>query len=96
MIATAMLLKPFKLTYAMIVPLPVMVVGWIAISTDVAGLLDDSASGVSHIAHIGGFLSITLIMYLLGGDDKTILKKGLLINGFSLLLYTIVAGLLTL
>jgi membrane associated rhomboid family serine protease len=84
LIATAILLKPFYLTYELIFPLPIMVVGWLAILADITGVLNPIEDGIGHFAHIGGFISIAILCFLLGIDEKEKLKKGLYINIASL------------
>ncbi len=86
LISTAILLNPFYLTYELIVPLPIMVSGWLAISADIAGILNPAEDGIGHFAHIGGFISIGLLMFLIGIDERSKLKKGLIIHFISLIL----------
>lgn len=80
LIATAILLDPFYLTYELIIPLPIMIAGWLGLYADIAGILNPAEDGIGHFAHIGGFLSIALLMYVIGIDDRSALKKGLIIN----------------
>jgi membrane associated rhomboid family serine protease len=84
LVSAAILLDPFYLTYELIIPLPVMVVGWIAIYGDISGVLNPVQDGIGHFAHIGGFFSIGLLMFLIGADERAKLKKGLMINILSL------------
>lgn len=65
LISTAILLDPFYFTYELIIPLPIMIVGWLAIFADILGILNPVESGIGHLAHIGGFISIALLMYFL-------------------------------
>lgn len=85
LVATAILINPFYITYELIIPLPIMVDGWMFILADFAGIISPAGDGVAHFAHIFGYLSITLIMFLLGGEERSKMKKGLLINLGSLL-----------
>ncbi len=78
-VATAVLLHPFTITYEAIIPLPMMFIGWIAIWADLTGIINPTADGIGHFAHLGGFLSIALLAFILG-EDKQKLWKGLLIN----------------
>lgn len=85
--AAAILVDPFYFTYELIVPLPVMVVGWITIYGDVTGLLSAAEDGIGHIAHLSGFISIALLLFLFSKqDDKKQLQKGFLINLISLII----------
>ncbi|MBS3110418.1 rhomboid family intramembrane serine protease [Candidatus Woesearchaeota archaeon] len=80
LVSVAILMDPFYLTYELIVPLPIMVVGWIAIYGDITGILNPAEDGIGHLAHVGGFLSVMATMFFLNFQDKAKLKKGLLIN----------------
>ena len=84
MVSTAILLNPFYLTYELIAPLPVMIVGWLTIYLDIIGVLNPAEDGIGHFAHLGGFLSIAVIAYFMGVDDKEQIKKGFWINVGSL------------
>ncbi len=86
LIAAAVLISPFTLTYELLIPIPIMVVGWFAIAADVTGVINPTEDGIGHFAHLGGFISIALLAYLLGEEDKGKLKKGLLINVCCLIL----------
>src|SRR3989344_12609 len=84
LVSTAILLSPFYLTYELLIPLPIMIVGWLTIYLDLIGVLNPSEDGIGHFAHLGGVISIAVITYFMGIDDKEQLKKGLLINVISL------------
>jgi membrane associated rhomboid family serine protease len=92
LISAAMLLDPFRVTYEMIIPLPVMVKAWIFLYMDVGGLLSGEIDGVSHIAHLCGFLSIAVLMYFLSSQDQRLMRVGLLINIVSFLLFVIIGA----
>ncbi len=77
LVSTAMLLDPFYITYELLIPMPVMLVGWLTLYADIIGLLGP-ADGIGHLAHLGGFLSVGLIAALIEKDKK--LKRGLYIN----------------
>jgi hypothetical protein len=83
-LGAAMLLDPFYITYELIIPMPVMVVGWITIYGDITGVLSQSNDGISHIAHLMGFKSVSTGLYLMGEREK--LKKGFIINIISIAL----------
>ncbi len=84
LVAVAILLNPFYLTYEAIVPLPVMFIGWLTIFADISGVLNPTQDGIGHFAHIGGFISVALLAYFMGVDEKSKLKTGLIINVVSL------------
>lgn len=83
MVAAAMLLRPFTITYVVGIPLPVTLAGWLYIIADVTALLQGAQDGVGHYAHLGGFLAMTLIAPLLT-KHKESLKKGWLVNAATL------------
>lgn len=86
LVAAAILLDPFYITYELLLPLPVMIVGWLTIYFDIIGILNPIEDGIGHFAHLGGFISIAVIIYLLDIEEKARLRKGFLINVLSLIL----------
>ncbi len=84
-IAAAILIEPFYLTYELILPLPVMFVGWLTIAADITGILNPVEDGIGHFAHLGGFLSIAILLYLLEKEDRKKITKGFVINVVSLI-----------
>ena len=90
LVSAVILLDPFYITFVFIIPFPIMFVGWTAIYGDITGLLSPIQTNIGHFAHLGGFLSISVLMYFLNDTDKNKLKKGLYINIISLLLAGIV------
>ncbi len=80
LIAAAILIQPFYITYEALIPMPVMVLGWLAIYADIVGILGAVNDGIGHLAHIGGFISITIIAYFMGGQDRKKMRTGLIIN----------------
>jgi len=89
LLATAMLLDPYVVTYEMIFPIPVMIKGWMYLYADIQGLLNPQPDGISHLAHMFGFLSIALLIYFLSKKERKILKEGLIINLFSIMMFFI-------
>ncbi len=86
LVATAILLDPFYLNYSLIIPIPIMILGWTAIYADISGILNPIEDGIGHFAHIGGFISIALLMYFFGTEEKTKMKWGMIINILTLIL----------
>ena len=80
LVAAAILLSPFYITYELLFPLPIMLVGWLTIYSDIGGILNNIDSTIGYVAHLGGFLSITLIAFLLKKKERKELQKGFLIN----------------
>lgn len=86
LVSTAILIKPFYISFNALVPLPIMVLGWLAIIADVTGIMSAANDGIGHLAHLGGFLAIACIVFFLDKKEKEQLKKGLLINVVSALI----------
>lgn len=80
LIATAILLRPFYITYILAgIPLPILLLGWAAIIGDVTGLLAPRQSNIGYAAHIGGYAALTLLVWLLK-SERARFKRGLVIN----------------
>jgi len=90
LVAAAVLLDPFCITYEMIIPTPVMFKGWMFLYADLKGLLGGEQDGVSHFAHLFGFFSIFLLTYFLSKEDKKMMKAGFIINIFSLVAFFLI------
>ncbi|MFT4343658.1 MAG: rhomboid family intramembrane serine protease [Candidatus Woesearchaeota archaeon] len=89
-VATAMLIRPFYLTYYTIFPLPIMFYGWMYLLADISGVLSQADSGIGHLAHLGGFLSVGFVVYYFMPKERARMKLGLLINVVSALLLWII------
>ena len=94
LISAAILLAPFYLTYELVFPLPIMLVGWLTIYADISGIINPVEDGIGHFAHLGGFISIALLIFFFGGEDKAKLRKGLIINAVSLAIFLLLYSLL--
>jgi len=91
LIATAILIHPFYLTYLIVgIPIPIMVVGWLAILADITGVLVPQDDNIGHFAHLGGYFAITILVFFLNREEREAMKKGLL---FNLLFVAVAAGL---
>lgn len=80
LISVAILFKPFYLSFNLLIPLPIMILGWLALAADFTGILSGAKDGVGHFAHLGGFFAISLLFFFLDKKDREQLKKGFLIN----------------
>lgn len=90
LIATSILLDPIYISHVFIIPLPSMIIGWIYIYTDITGVISGVQDGIGHFAHLGGFISISFLMFFLEKDEKNKMIKGLIINIVSIIVATIV------
>ena len=81
LISTAILIHPFYTTYLIVgIPLPIIIVGWLAIAADITGILIPKNDNIGHFAHLGGYIAITLLVFLLNREQKEKMKIGLVIN----------------
>jgi len=87
LLSAAMLLDPFSITYEMIIPVPVMVKGWMFLFADIKGFLGGESDGTSHLAHLCGFISIAALVYFLSDKDKKMINTGLVINILSFMAF---------
>jgi len=77
LVAAAILLDPFYISFETLVPLPIILTGLLYAWSDVTGILAGTQDNVGRLAHLGGFLSVPFILYFMG--QKEALKKGLLV-----------------
>lgn len=87
LLAAAMLLDPFRITYEMLFPLPIMFKGWLFIFADLKGFLNPKPDGISHAAHVFGFFSVFCLVYFMSKADRKKLNEGLAVNIFTLLFF---------
>lgn len=92
LVAVATLFKPFKISYVALIPLPVFLIGWVAVLGDITGIINASNDGIGYFAHLGGFLSAPLLFLMLGKIKE--IKKGILINLSLILLVFIILNFL--
>ncbi len=87
LISAAMLLDPFCITYEMLLPLPVMIKGWLFFYIDIKGFLSGEMDGISHVSHLCGFLSVGILVYFLSKRDKKMITTGVIINVVSFIIF---------
>ena len=80
LISTALLLEPFYLTYIVIIPLPVIIFGWISIWSDITGILSNTVDNIGHFAHLGGYIAVMLFIFVSQFQKRKKLIKGIIIN----------------
>ena len=88
LVALGILLEPLALTFEALLPMPLFLVGWLAIAADFAALLGRGGPVdlVDHPAHLGGYLSVLLGYYGLKRQQQQKARLGLIINLATLLL----------
>ena len=88
LVALGILLEPLTITFEALLPMPLFLVGWLAIAADFAALLGPggTADPVDHPAHLGGYLSVLLGYNALKRQHQEQARLGLLINLATLLL----------
>ena len=90
LIAAAVIVDPFYLNYIVFgIPIPVVILGWVAIFTDVLGLIKPIETNIGHIAHLSGFFGITLLIFLFNRKDEKI-RKGFFINILTIILVLVI------
>lgn len=89
LVAIAILIDPFYMTFDFGLPIPVMVYGWLALVADITGIINPVEDGIGHFAHLAGFFSVGLLGYFLSKKDRNKLKRGLWFNMLSLFLATL-------
>jgi membrane associated rhomboid family serine protease len=81
LISAAILIKPFYFTYLIIgIPLPIILVGWLAIFGDISGIIVPTNDNIGHFAHLGGYIAISLLVFFLNKPERNQMKKGLILN----------------
>lgn len=80
LIALGVLLSPLYITLEALVPLPLFVVGWLAMATDVLALWSATRGSVDHPAHLGGYLSVLLVVRLLSPKLRAQAGAGFWLN----------------
>lgn len=90
LIILGILLSPLSLTTILVIPLPIFIIGWGLIALDIIGLTNPGK--INHFAHLGGYLALLMIYFLLGLSYRKKLLTGFLINlGLIFLIYLLVA-----
>lgn len=69
----------------------ILVQVFLRVLADIAGILRPANDNIGHLAHIGGFISITLLAFLLNIDDRKSLRTGLFVNIASFLAFLIIS-----
>ena len=85
LIAAAIIVDPFYWTFVLGIPMPVLLVGWIAVFIDITGILIPLADNIGHIAHLGGFFATSLVIFFMDRKDEKI-RRGFLINTITFVL----------
>ncbi len=93
LISCAMLSDPFLITYETLLPIPVMIKGWMFVYADMKGFMGGERDGISHLTHLLGFISIAVLIYLFDKNERGIFKKGLLINAISVIVFLVLSRL---
>lgn len=82
LIGVAILVDPFYISFFMAgIPLPIIVLGWLFIITDITGILiPKEFDNIGHFAHLGGYIAASLIFFLVTPEERKNMLKGLFIN----------------
>jgi len=85
LIALGVFLSPLSITFEALIPMPLFLVGWLAMAGDLLALWMKSSDSVDHPAHLGGYLSVVLVYRLLPSKLKAKARFGLLLNVLTIL-----------
>jgi membrane associated rhomboid family serine protease len=84
LVALGVLLEPFAITFETLLPMPLFLVGWLAMAADLLALWRGQAGGladaIDHPAHLGGYLSVSLYYFALDRRQRRRARAGLLLN----------------
>mgnify|MGYP000137272115 CR=1 FL=1 len=76
LVALAMLLEPLALTFEALLPMPVVLLGWVALLADLSGVAAGGRrDGIDHFAHLGGYLSGLLAYPFLGALGEAVQRR---------------------
>lgn len=78
LIMFAILLNPFALTSVLLVPLPIFIIGWVLIISDVIGLTNPSQT--NHLAHLGGYGALLILFFFLEFRERRRIITGFSMN----------------
>ncbi|MBN2880633.1 rhomboid family intramembrane serine protease [Candidatus Woesearchaeota archaeon] len=92
LVITGILIRPFYLTFLTILPLPIFIVGWISIYSDLNGVFNQVSNGIGYLAHVGGYVGALLIslLFITTSKEKHEIRKGLIINIILLLVFILI------
>lgn len=79
LVALGILFEPLVFVQRL-VPVPVLLLGWLAMGTDLSGVLSGRRDGIDHFAHLGGYLSVLLAYPLLDLQERQRARWGLWLN----------------
>ena len=80
-IAVAILYKPFYMTYLIFgAPIPIIILGWLSIISDITGVLVPKNDNIGHFAHLGGYIAVSFLAFLFDQRERKKLLLGLIIN----------------
>ncbi len=80
MVALGILFAPFTVTFEALVPMPLLLLGWLAMAADFSGITLGRDDGIDHFAHLGGYLSVLFVWFLLPPAQRLRLRAGLFVN----------------
>ena len=90
-IAVAILYKPFYFTYiALGTPIPIIIIGWLSIISDITGVLVPKNDNIGHFAHLGGYIAVSFLTFFFDSRERKKLLLGLIVN----ILFVAAIGLL--
>jgi membrane associated rhomboid family serine protease len=79
LVGIAIIYRPFEITFLSIIPLPVFLIGWLYIMSDIIGLTN-TGSTINHIAHIAGMIGAIGIVAMIMPEEREYIRKGIRTN----------------
>ena len=85
LIILAILLEPFSFSCSFIIPLPIFIIGWFFIFSDILGIFSNFNSHINHLAHLSGYFTLIIFFFFLNINHRKKIMFGLFINIISIL-----------
>ena len=94
LIAVGTLLRPLYITHLIGgIPLPLFLVGWLALLADVTGVLIPQETQVNHYAHLGGYMFTMILLYFSSRRRREQMALGFVLNIALLIIFFVVQQL---
>jgi len=79
LVGIAIIYRPFEISFLAVFPLPIFILGWLYIISDITGLTN-TGSMTNHIAHMAGMIGAIGIVALLMPKERVVIRKGIMTN----------------
>ncbi|MFT4309274.1 MAG: rhomboid family intramembrane serine protease [Candidatus Woesearchaeota archaeon] len=79
LVGIAIIYRPLQISFLLGIPLPLFIIGWLYIISDIIGLTGQG-TGINHIAHIAGMIGAVGVAGLLMPEEKDNIKRGIIMS----------------